>query len=696
MSTPDPNSYDGLKNVDFDNYKKLNENFGNPEDGKTNHPFFYPGANPPHINNRLGTQNSVFKNLPKMRRGFMRSILFGPTSATSGSKNPLTVIGTDATKTGGNVRLNFQFNPEYIERNVAQSQGAVNPLLQNPANLTQPVPGTASFNFTMTFNREYEVVHRDRNLRFDSPDRSSTWNVNGDFSSDSMLRELADPRYSGVLHDLSIFDKIVGQGISQDVIETIAMFNKKISEVQQASQAGNTNPNNAQYIQNTPFDVDVFKQTLTNKNFGNSAFINPLPVRIVFGDLFMVEGFVTGSAVAFQKFSQQMVPTICQVNCTVQALYFGFAKRKAFLTDSLEDWYKSTITPPSTTISTTANELLKDITYVGMLWNNSGQDFGNKSMTDDYYNLDMPDFNSDITKVLVPTNTWDGTNPKKLRYAGNDNTASKYLTLPQWFNTFSQTAPDGQSSSTVTRNVGGNKKRTMEDMLQEKVLGGQIANFNANWQRDTGLSSARLLQGYTPLVVGFRIFNPKVNPAGSRREKDFPNEDFSSIFQFELTRITVTPMSKTQLIVGEIEVLQIPYVDTTHWSSWYRQWRKNFKDSMRNRRNPITENVFDSPMHRSGVGGFSGKAPDSMTDFVKIYWVRPKFTENIFITDDSYKGVYTAYEIKYYFVITINNTFYNVTPLTQSCQNDSIFITNEGIGVATRGTRWTAPNFKVG
>lgn len=687
---PNSKDYDDLKNANFSNYGRLVEKTGTAEDGKANHPFFFPGSNPPHINKNMGGKNDVFRPLSKMRRGFMRSILFD----TGGAD---TVVGTKATP---NVRLNFQFNPEYIERNVAQSQGAVNPLLQNPANLTQPVPGTASFNFTMTFNREYEVANRDRDLRFrfrDAPANDLPLSVTDDFTTTSMLGELNDPRYSGVLHDLSIFDKIIGQGISQDVIDTITNFNAKVAAVQNSltNQGNNANQNN-QFIQNTQFDEAAFRKTLSEKNFGNSAFINPLPVRIVFGDLFMVEGFVTGSAVAFQKFSHQMIPTICQVNCTVQALYFGFAKRKAFLTDSLADWYKSTVTPSTTAtpqIKNQANEHLKDIEYVGMLWNNSGQDYGNKDMLSDFYNLDMPVFNSDITKVIVPTNTWQGTNPQQLRYAGNSNDTLKYLTLPQWFNAFSQTQPDGSSSSAVPREVGGGVKKTMITMLQETVLGGQIQNFNSNWQTATGLSSNTLLLGYTPLVVGFRTLNPKVDPAGKRRKKDFDNEDFGSLFTFELTRITVEPMSRKQLTLGEIEILNIPYVDTGHWSSWYRQWRKS--DKAFSIKGTVTGNTFKSPLHRSKIGGFNNEAPDNKTDFVKIYWVRPKYTENTFLQDDVAKGIDTAYEVSYYFQITVNNVAYPVTKISNTYKNDSIFITNKSVSAASQSTRWTNPGFKV-
>jgi hypothetical protein len=708
----DDKDYQNLVNENFPNYLRLLEGRGAPEDGKANHPFFYPGANPPHINNKLGEENSVFKNLPKMRRGFMRSILFGQTSVGK-NDTPLTVVNTKAT---GNVRLNFQFNPEYIERNVAQSQGAVNPLLQNPANLTQPVPGTASFNFTMTFNREYEVAHRDRDLRFRFMDSergdvfSSTTN---DFTNMSMLGELSDPRYSGVLHDLSIFDKIIGQGISQDVIDTITSFNKKIFEIQQASQANSTNTNNnnnVQYLKDDDFKDDVFKKVLENKNFGNSAFINPLPVRIVFGDLFMVEGFVTGSAVAFQKFSQQMIPTICQVNCTVQALYFGFAKRKAFLTDSLADWYKSTITTPSAStpqILTTANQQLQDIVHVGMLWNSAGDNYGKPFPRDDKYTLIMPDENADITKVLVPVNTWDGKNPKQLRYAGNIKQFTKrYLTLPQWFNSFSQTQKQPLPSSAIKHDVGNGVSRTMIDMLQTNlpgqgnngVLSKQLKHFNdVDWLTVSQFTTNLYLYGYTPLVVCFRVKNPLVDPSGTLRQKDFPNKDFSSIFKFYLDRITVAAYGppKSARVEKLIEVLQIDYLDTEHWSSWYRQWRKNEHSDPWN-----MSDKFDSPLHRYGaMPKWDAKKNGEATDFVKIYWVRPKYTEKNWLADQIVYGLNTTYELSYYFKIEVNTVTYNVTPLKHSIKNNEPFIRAledaDRIKTAANITSWRSPRFKV-
>jgi len=51
----------------------------------------------------------------------------------------------------------------------------------------------------------------------------------------------------------------------------------------------------------------------------------------------MIEGVVTASNVGFQKFSKDLIPTVCQVNVSVDALYIGFAQRNAYLTKQLEE-----------------------------------------------------------------------------------------------------------------------------------------------------------------------------------------------------------------------------------------------------------------------------------------------------------------------------------------------------------------------
>lgn len=320
-------------------------NYGAEIAEKENVQFMFPGPTFTDIENRTHV----------MRRGFIRSIIFDPeiynNYATAGnfkaiagqSANARTpIIPTEMSK--GHHRVNFQFNPEYLERAVKQEMGTMNPLLQNPANLTQAVPGTAKFGFSLMFNRELEVQRgaikgKQFTINYENPDFESIY-------------KSADPETIGVLADLLIFDSIIGQGISPDTVEAINAFTNNIvnaansvkTEVQKIDKDGKPkyieDPNNkGAYIPEMVEQGGTLEYQqesfLNNLNYGNSAFLNPLPVRIVFSDFFMVEGLVTASTVGFQKFSKDLIPTVCTVNIAVDALYIGFAQKKAYLTNQL-------------------------------------------------------------------------------------------------------------------------------------------------------------------------------------------------------------------------------------------------------------------------------------------------------------------------------------------------------------------------
>lgn len=101
-----------------------------------------------------------------------------------------------------------------------------------------------------------------------------------------------------------------------------------------------------------PAEFDTGKAyAASNANFGNSAFLVSLPVRIVFSSLFMVEGYITSTNVTFNKFNPNMVPTQCVVGITMQALYIGFAREKTYLTTTLENALNASVT--DNTASTT-------------------------------------------------------------------------------------------------------------------------------------------------------------------------------------------------------------------------------------------------------------------------------------------------------------------------------------------------------
>lgn len=254
-------------------------------------------------------------NSGKIQRGYMRSLLSDPQ--------------VDVSKTMKNRRLFFQFNPQVLVRSVQQTPGAMNPLLQDPAQLLQPVPGTTSFGFELMFNREHEV-----NAGYNDPDIDWLHLPNG---QKALVSEI------GVLADLMILDTITGQGISEDMINAVVArqkrqyqnINAESEKVRQEMKDAGISDETLDY---QPIDIpeDDDLTSIFQNNFGNSAFLNPQPFRVLFSSLFMVEGIATSVEVVFQKFSRTMVPTQCKVTINMYALYLGFAKAKTFIFDNLK------------------------------------------------------------------------------------------------------------------------------------------------------------------------------------------------------------------------------------------------------------------------------------------------------------------------------------------------------------------------
>ena len=485
-------------NTDFSNYSKLGE-ARNPS--RENKPFAFPG---PFARNIAGTDVNQ-----KMKRGFMRSIIMDQS-----------IAGAFKTNTPGNLRLNFQFNPEYIERNVSQSPGAVNPLLQNPANLTQAVPGTAQFDFTMMFNREAEVAQRRRDLVLsgtgttdDSIDRQAR--AQGfDIDGGLIKNALADPGQVGVMHDLAIFDSIIGQGITEELVDVITSYTR------QQVVAITNDPDNSEDTEVPTFDDSKFK-TSVQANFGNSAFLNPMPVRIVFSDLFMVEGLVVGSAVAFQKFSQDMIPTICQVNCKIYALYVGFAKKKAFLTDNLTSWATDTVKADEAAAAEVTKEtkvLKQSLVTLHLAVNVSDGD-----------QLTVPAHDTIAMKIFTPASTGKFIESASY-YSGNGiNAATSWVTLPQYFNAF--------AASSVSLGI-------MRNTADTEFVGGQvIGGFNGNTlssKNDGNWVAVRHAE------MGFLVENTKKVPTTYMFKNTFYIDpvDVTSVKQ------TINNNSKCELKIG--------------------------------------------------------------------------------------------------------------------------------------------------
>lgn len=291
-----------------------------------NAPFRFPGSS--RLDFESGEKYIV-------QRGFMRSLL--------GEMSDLKDKGII-----NNSRFFFQFNPERIMRSVSVSSGLMNPLLQDPGQFSIATPGNATFSFDILLNREMEVNQASDKVRSATFDGAAGQTMSNVFKS---------PGRIGVLSDLLIMDGIIGQGITDNTIEALAKLQSMstswdTSDTSSGASAGGTTGN---FI---PFDTakGAFASIM-----GNSAFLVSTPVRIVFSELFMVDGFIQGSSVNFTKFSKDMIPTMCAVNVTVEAKYIGFAKKDTYLTKSLFEAGQNTgvVTTPETTVEGPGSALLR-------------------------------------------------------------------------------------------------------------------------------------------------------------------------------------------------------------------------------------------------------------------------------------------------------------------------------------------------
>lgn len=309
---------------------------------KDNPEFYFPGKRTPNIYDAPGTRP---ENNPQVQRGFIRGIfpevikkIQQETVNNQQTRNRYANLPTAPTR-----RCFFQFNPSLILRSVQASTTTLNPLLQDPAQLLQPIPGQASFEFQLLFNREHEVSAQeyiDANgvLKKTKPLTQNLADYGADATTDSAGLPYSQSQLGdlGVLVDLYVLDSIIGQSITQDSIDSIRTYweaTKNLRPGEELDKDGNPK----QPYADTNFLTDTTYTESLQKVLGNSAFLNPMPIRIVFSSLFMVEGFVTASNVAFHKFSRNMVPTVCQVTLSVQAMYIGFAKQDSYVTSQLTE-----------------------------------------------------------------------------------------------------------------------------------------------------------------------------------------------------------------------------------------------------------------------------------------------------------------------------------------------------------------------
>jgi len=216
------------------------------------------------------------------------------------------------------MRCAFQFNPQTIQQVVRMDSSTYLPLLQDPYQFSQPMGKSTNFQFDLLFDRSAEVV----------AGQGGTVNLED-------INYSGDVGTLGTLADLSLLYAIIGQGFSKELIEFQTKRLAQAAIVQYNQSNGSASTTTSVELGDAS-NAESLARTAVNANLGNAAFIIPAPVRVVFSSLFMVDGFVTGTTVDFLKFNTNMVPIQVRVGITMEAMYIGFAKKKTFLTDSLE------------------------------------------------------------------------------------------------------------------------------------------------------------------------------------------------------------------------------------------------------------------------------------------------------------------------------------------------------------------------
>ncbi len=273
----------------------------------TNPPFSYPSYMPKDS---------------RIQRGYMR--LLGQVLQANLGNVPDTPTGKEAQRALNDLgaKLDFQFNPNQLNRSVTARTDTQLWINQSPSELLTPGLGDMSFTWQMLFNREEEVQRYYNTMgRWSRSASAAEW-LNS-HQLDNLLRDPSDPMVAeriGVLADIMVMDQITGQRLT----EAAVAFSEKWSDTQQSDDSDEPGVDEALSASR--------KSDLIRANMTNSAFLIPNPIRVVFSENFMVDGYVNTVSVSIQKFSPDMVPTVATVDISMHALYQGFARKATVFT----------------------------------------------------------------------------------------------------------------------------------------------------------------------------------------------------------------------------------------------------------------------------------------------------------------------------------------------------------------------------
>lgn len=398
----------------------------------------------------------------KLQRGFMRNLS--------------TKLGDVGTKTAPQAfKLRFQFNPSTIQQNVEARQDMYLSVLQDPYQLTQPVAASTAFSFELLFDRTHEVMNGGVTANLvDLPGQTTT---------DIRSGEASD---IGVLADLSVLYAIIGQGFTTGTAQQQYNIIKANAEREYKRSVAAGDPlftitkqieidDGVKTIYEEKSTFEEYFQTFlrqtkfmestgasNNVNIGNSAFLVPMPVRIIFSSLYMVDGYVMSTSVVFTKFNTNMVPIQCRVLLNVNAVYIGFARDKTFLSES---------------ITQTGNQAREDLLREQQIFNNFCKGYGNNLSS---YVIALGE-NPEAVAPKVYNSFADSSNPIAANFTTTDTALWGSTTLQNrtpavtagFYN-----AGDGSSASTTPGRSNAANKNKPKGSITDYYDDGNVVNIS--------------------------------------------------------------------------------------------------------------------------------------------------------------------------------------------------------------------------
>ena len=255
--------------------------------------FMYP-------DNIIRAGNGKFR----LKKGYIRSLVTSNEAMASGIR-----------------KCQFQFNPTTLQQSVNMNQSMLNIMQQDPAQFAQPFATSQNFSFTLLFDRSKEINNAStKTVAFN--DGVDVWAQNS-------------PGQVGVLRDLAALFHTVGQGFTTQQKKYLESVLRDTLKAEASSQSEDETTG-AKYDKATGNITNAEGTGFLDINIGNAAFLLPVPVRVVFSSLYVVEGLVQNTSVVFTKFSKTLVPMACSVTITMEAKFIGFSKKKTFFTEILD------------------------------------------------------------------------------------------------------------------------------------------------------------------------------------------------------------------------------------------------------------------------------------------------------------------------------------------------------------------------